>query len=114
MQVMTQDDPKKRHLGRGLSALLGDDVPAGAPAEADRTQRTVPVANLRPSDLQPRRQFNDADLETLSASIREKGVLQPILVRPTTAGHFEIVAGERRWRAAQRAGLHELPVVVRE
>jgi ParB family transcriptional regulator, chromosome partitioning protein len=104
-----------RGLGRGLSALLGDDsqAPPGR-AEASRS-RTLPVAFLKPNPLQPRRNFDEEELSSLSDSIAEKGVLQPILVRPT-AKHdsYEIIAGERRWRAAQRAKLHEVPVVVRE
>ena len=76
----------------------------------------MPIEFLRPSPLQPRRRFDEAELEALAQSIRERGVLQPLLVRPAAGGApgYEIVAGERRWRAAQRAGLHEVPVVVRE
>jgi ParB family transcriptional regulator, chromosome partitioning protein len=97
----------------GLSALLG----AGAetwPEPSARTARTVPIELLRPSPFQPRRSFDEEDLEALTASIRARGVMQPLLVRGggDGGGQFEIVAGERRWRAAQRAGLHELPVIV--
>jgi ParB family chromosome partitioning protein len=76
----------------------------------------VPVEFLRPSPVQPRRHFGEEELEALAASLREHGVLQPLRVRPAARGGagYEIVAGERRWRAAQRAGLHEVPVVVRE
>lgn len=105
---------KRSGLGRGLSALIGDDV---APARAEpKNTRTLPIAFLKPNPNQPRKNFAEADLEDLANSIREKGVLQPILVRPVkgASDSFEIVAGERRWRAAQRAKLHDVPVVVRE
>ena len=103
-----------RGLGRGLSALIGDESsPAREPV---RAQRTVPTAFLRPNKFQPRKTFAQEELRDLAASIREKGVLQPILVRPVAgdANVFEIVAGERRWRAAQLAKVHDVPVVVRE
>ncbi|MFO1069579.1 MAG: ParB/RepB/Spo0J family partition protein [Geminicoccaceae bacterium] len=110
---------RRRGLGMGLSALLGeapDFLAGGDPgAVPGRASRIVPVELLHPSALQPRRRFAEAELEALAASIRDKGLLQPLLVRPLPdpAAGFEIVAGERRWRAAQRAGLHEVPVVVR-
>ena len=99
----------RRGLGMGLAALLGTsgDAPPAGPVE------TVPIERLRPSPVQPRRRFSDPELEALAASIATKGVLQPLLVRPA-GEQLEIVAGERRWRAAQRAGLHQVPVVVRE
>ncbi len=99
-------------LGRGLSALLGDDPVAEA---APRATREVPIEKLHPNRYQPRTRFDDAAIEDLAASIKARGILQPILVRPSTSrpGEFEIVAGERRWRAAQRARLHEVPVVER-
>jgi ParB family chromosome partitioning protein len=102
----------RRGLGRGLSALL-DEVEA--PAEAGRAGLTdLPVEAIKPSPGQPRRRFDDADIDELAASIREKGVLQPILVRPAVfAGQFEIVAGERRWRAAVRSGARTIPALVR-
>ncbi len=110
---------KQRGLGRGLSALLGDTVVeavAEKPADASRAGHDVPVELLIRNPHQPRRVFNDAEIEELSASIREKGVLQPILVRsaPGNTGSYQIIAGERRWRAAQKAGLHAVPVIVRE
>jgi ParB family chromosome partitioning protein len=101
-------------LGRGLSALIGEEaVPTRGEA---RGARTLPVAFLRPNRFQPRKSFAPEDLHDLAESIREKGILQPILVRPVAgdAQAFEIVAGERRWRAAQQAKLHDVPVVVRE
>ena len=105
---------RRRGLGMGLSALLGEEaqtLAAGAP-----DARLVPIERLSPSPLQPRRSFDEDELAALTLSVQEKGVLQPLLVRraPGDAQGFEIVAGERRWRAAQRAGLHELPVVVRD
>lgn len=107
-------------LGRGLGALLGDAPPvnedtAPAPAAEDaRPTRTLPIEFLIPNPDQPRRVFNEDALKELSDSIKARGLLQPILVRPHGADKYEIVAGERRWRASQRAQLHEVPVVVRE
>jgi ParB family chromosome partitioning protein len=105
---------RRRGLGMGLSALLGH-ASDGAPAPAERT-RVLPIEFLRPSALQPRRRFAEDDLAALAESIRNRGVMQPLLVRRSPAGGdlYEIVAGERRWRAAQIAGAHELPVVVHE
>jgi len=120
-------EDKRRNLGRGLSALLGDSGVAAAasvvqgavpvpPSQPLRGLRTVPVENLRAGRFQPRRTFDEDSIADLVESVREKGILQPILVRPSvTEGHlFEIIAGERRWRAAQRAQLHEVPVIVRD
>jgi ParB family chromosome partitioning protein len=103
-------------LGRGLSALIGDEVAAvkGEPAAAKKDARTLPVAFLRPGKYQPRKQFDEQPLADLAASVKEKGVLSPILVRPLGPESYEIVAGERRWRAAQMAKLHDVPVVIRE
>ena len=105
----------KRGLGRGLSALLGDS-PAKPAAGASRSQRHLPIGQLEPSPLQPRRHFDPDELESLAESIRSNGILQPLLVRahPTRPGMHEIVAGERRWRAAQIAKLHEVPVLERQ
>jgi ParB family chromosome partitioning protein len=108
-----------KQLGRGLSALLGEaagDSNATAGAAAARAQRMIPVANVRPGSFQPRRNFRPEDLDELAASMRAHGVLQPILVRkdPKNPQGFELIAGERRWRAAQKAKLHEIPAVVRE
>jgi ParB family transcriptional regulator, chromosome partitioning protein len=105
-------------LGRGLSALLGDSVaeaPLSGTADASSTPgvRTLPVSAMAPHPGQPRRHFDEAALEDLAQSIAARGLIQPIVVRPH--GHsYQIVAGERRWRAAQRARLHEVPVIVRE
>ncbi len=104
---------RRRPLGRGLAALFGEAAADGA--EVGATLRQVAIAAIRPSALQPRRLFAEAELEALAHSIREQGILQPLLVRPLGADGcgFELVAGERRWRAAQRVGLHEVPVVIR-
>jgi len=105
------DELARRRLGRGLATLIGDvAVPQ---ADRARAPRRLPIASLRPNPRNPRKAYDPADLDELVASVREKGVVQPILVRPV-GGDFEIIAGERRWRAAQRAGLHEVPVVVHE
>jgi ParB family chromosome partitioning protein len=103
------DNKRKSGLGRGLSALL-DDV-ASPPAAGPGVVR-LPVADIAPNPGQPRRQFDEAAMAELTASVKAHGVLQPILVRPH-AGRHQIIAGERRWRAAQAAGLHEVPVVIR-
>jgi ParB family chromosome partitioning protein len=101
-------------LGRGLSALL-EEMGSAPPAETGeaRSASLLPIAMISPNPTQPRRLFDEVALNELADSIRIKGVLQPILVRPAQNDRYEIVAGERRWRAAQMAGLHEIPVVVR-
>jgi ParB family transcriptional regulator, chromosome partitioning protein len=110
----------KPRLGRGLAALLGsapDAAAAAPPQEINRAQRKTPIEFLRANPRNPRKSFGESEIEDLAASIKERGVIQPILVR-TVAGAvaetFEIIAGERRWRAAQRAGLHEVPILVIE
>jgi ParB family chromosome partitioning protein len=110
---------ERKGLGRGLSALLADvatidEAPAAAPARPPATD-SVPIDRIRANPNQPRRDFDEKELADLAASIREKGVIQPLILRPHPTGgdDFEIVAGERRWRAAQLAGLHALPAVVR-
>lgn len=107
---------KPRNLGRGLAALLGEDSEDYSSLDRPRSAKHVPVEFLRPGRFQPRRRFDQDAINALADSIREKGVLQPILVRPDSEhpNEFEIVAGERRWRAAQMAQLHEVPVLVRE
>jgi ParB family chromosome partitioning protein len=113
----------RRGLGRGLSALL-DEQAAGAALDAAPEPKApereggallVPIELIHPNPDQPRKTFGEIELEELAQSLRTKGVIQPLLVRPSPriSGEFEIVAGERRWRAAQRAGLRELPAVVR-
>jgi ParB family chromosome partitioning protein len=109
---------KKRNLGRGLSSLLGDDEPAADLGELDklRSSKTVPVEFVKPGKFQPRHNFDDERFQELVDSVRAKGILQPILVRrhPDDRNAYEIIAGERRWRAAQMAQLHEVPVIIRE
>lgn len=110
-----QENPKRRALGRGLDSLLPGGAPAPAPVPpAPREINSARIEELHPTEGQPRHLFDEAKLEELAQSIRELGVLEPILVRKRSGGGFHIIAGERRWRAAQRAGLHEVPVVVRE
>jgi ParB family chromosome partitioning protein len=110
------EDLVKSRLGRGLAALIGDVDDAPPPPEAAKGQRRVPIEFLRPNPRNPRTRFVETDLEDLAGSIRERGIIQPIVARPLAglADVFEIIAGERRWRAAQRAGLHEVPIVVIE
>jgi ParB family transcriptional regulator, chromosome partitioning protein len=110
---MTAKEEPRRGLGRGLSALIGDEA-APMRGEIPRGTRTLPVAFLQPGKFQPRKYFGEEALADLARSVKEKGVLTPILVRPLGADSYEIVAGERRWRAAQMAQLHDVPVVVRE
>src|SRR6185312_10658380 len=113
---------KQRGLGRGLSALLGESSPPQPPVSEVERAATATGAVEKPIELlvrnpdQPRRVFTEADIDDLAASIREKGVLLPLLVRtaPNQPDRFQIIAGERRWRAAQKAGLHSVPVIVRE
>ena len=112
---MTENKPSKRGLGRGLSALMADVTPPEASTGAN-AERRVPIENIQPNPHQPRRRFTKDGLQELANSIGEKGVLQPLIVRqsPNKTNSYEIVAGERRWRAAQLAKLHELPVLVRD
>ena len=104
---------KKKGLGRGLSALFGDDKPKEKPQEINQTN-TVSISDLSRNPYQPRQHFSEEKLEELANSIRKNGIIQPIAVRESKSqsGKYEIVAGERRWLAAQRAGLHEIPVTV--
>ena len=112
---MNANPDRPRGLGRGLSALIGDEAAAvKGESVAKKDLRSLPVAFLQPGRYQPRKTFDEQPLADLAASIREKGVLSPILVRPIGPDRYEIVAGERRWRAAQIAKLHDVPVVVRE
>jgi ParB family chromosome partitioning protein len=104
---------KRQPLGRGLAALFGETE--GRAADAGAAIREVAIELIRPGTFQPRRRFDEDELEALAQSVREKGVLQPLLVRPVDEADaaFELIAGERRWRAAQRAGLHQVPILVR-
>jgi ParB family chromosome partitioning protein len=100
---------RPKGLGRGLDALLagGDDV------AARESLQTLAVDRLRPGKYQPRTRMDEASLDELAQSIKEHGIMQPVLVRPVDGGRFEIIAGERRWRAAERAGLKEVPALVK-
>jgi len=111
---MAEDSTRSR-LGRGLASLIGDmGAETNAAPERARSQRRVPIEFLRPNPRNPRREFPTAQLDELANSIKERGIIQPIAVRPVRGANdaFEIIAGERRWQAAQRAGLHDVPVVV--
>ena len=110
------EEAARSRLGRGLAALIGGVGDETSAIERTRSQRRVPLEFLRPNPRNPRRMFSDIELDELAASIRERGIIQPILVRTIrgAADAYEIIAGERRWRAAQRAGLHDVPVVLLE
>ena len=107
---------KKRGLGRGLDVLLGATEEPGKPSvlEQEGELRTLPIQQIQPGKYQPRRHWNDEALDELAASIRAQGLIQPVVVRAIGNNMFELIAGERRWRAAQRAQLHELPVLVKD
>ena len=106
----------KKGLGRGLSSLMGDTKEISTQTETSNQETKISIANLKPSPSQPRRLFDKNSINELAESIKSKGLVQPILVRPspTESGTYEIIAGERRWRAAQIAQLHEVPAVVRK
>jgi len=106
-------DEARSRLGRGLASLIGDVGGEAAHVERPRAQRKVPIEFIKANPRNPRRAFSDAELGELADSIKQHGVIQPIVVRPVKGAQdrFEIIAGERRWRAAQRAGLHEVPIV---
>src|SRR5919205_1639105 len=99
----------KRALGRGLSALLSD-----RPATANEEMQEIDIDLIEPNSFQPRTTFNEERVEQLAQSIRANGIIQPLLVRKTSTEKYQVVAGERRWRAAQRAGLQKVPCIVRE
>jgi ParB family chromosome partitioning protein len=109
-------EENRPRLGRGLAALIGDSAPEQAPRAGAPGQKRIPIEFIRPNPRNPRRSFDDEHLAELADSIREKGVIQPIIVRANarTADAYEIIAGERRWRAAQKAGVHDIPVVIVE
>jgi ParB family chromosome partitioning protein len=115
---MAEKKSKQRGLGRGLSALMADVAEDSAPTGevAKPADRAIPIELISPNPDQPRRNFDPERLDDLAASIKKKGIIQPLIVRPKPDkdGEFEIVAGERRWRAAQKAKLHEIPVLVRD
>jgi ParB family chromosome partitioning protein len=110
------NEEHRKGLGRGLSALLGEEADTPTAPEHTRVTHSVPIEQVSPGRFQPRQHFDDEEMNSLVESVRSKGILQPILVRrdPLHADAYEIIAGERRWRAAQRAQLHEIPVIVRE
>ena len=105
---------QKKRLGRGLAALIGDDTSEESVVQDVRSLRHVPIELLHANPQNPRKHFAEEDLNSLAQSLKDKGLLQPLVVRPKADGSFEIVAGERRWRASQRAGLHDLPVLIRD
>lgn len=102
---------RRSGLGRGLGALIPPEASTGG---ASGALRELPVSSIHPNPHQPRKHFDEEALASLAASVRELGVLQPILVRETGPEAFELIAGERRWRAAKRAGLPTIPVVIKE
>ena len=106
-------DEARSRLGRGLASLIGDVGGEAAHIDRPRAQRKVPIEFLKPNPRNPRRAFSEAELAELATSIKQHGVIQPLVVRPVKGANdrFEIIAGERRWRAAQAAGLHEVPIV---
>ncbi|MGE4410823.1 MAG: ParB/RepB/Spo0J family partition protein [Sphingobium sp.] len=119
----TKPGRRAHGLGRGLSALLGETmreepVSAGdgesAPVASGRSVQHIDISSISPHPDQPRKQFDEDALQELADSIAERGVIQPIIVRGLPRGGFQIVAGERRWRAAQRARLHQIPAIVRD
>lgn len=110
---MNQPLPRSR-LGRGLASLIGEPAMANPRLPNEGQQRVVPIDQVHSSPLNPRKAFDEAELDELANSIRQKGLVQPIIVRPDPNGGYEIVAGERRWRASQRAGLHEIAAIVRD
>ncbi|WFR95193.1 ParB/RepB/Spo0J family partition protein [Rhizobium tumorigenes] len=111
------DDQSKRRLGRGLAALIGEmdqSAPVGDAKPTINPDRLVPIEFISRNPKNPRRTFNEADLQDLASSIRQHGIVQPVVVRTVSSGRYEIIAGERRWRAAQLSGLIEIPVIVRD
>src|SRR5262245_66170179 len=110
---MEMPEDGRSRLGRGLAALIGDVGAENVTPERARNQRRVPIEYLKPNPRNPRKNFSDAELEELAASIKERGIIQPVVVRAVRGAKdsYEIIAGERRWRAAQRAGLHDVPIV---
>ncbi|MBI5970151.1 MAG: ParB/RepB/Spo0J family partition protein [Deltaproteobacteria bacterium] len=108
---------KKKVLGRGISALLGDSYPmperAGGSSHEKEGFRLCPIGDISPSSVQPRKRFEDAALRDLASSIKEQGIIEPLVARKTPNG-IELIAGERRLRAAKLAGLKEVPIIIRE
>lgn len=111
------DDLSKRRLGRGLAALIGEmdqPVPMGETVKAISADRTTPIEFISRSPKNPRRYFDETELQDLASSIRQHGIVQPVVVRTMGDNKYEIIAGERRWRAAQLAGFTEVPVIIRD
>ena len=109
------DEKLKKGLGRGLMSLFGDqdeDIPRGTRPESNNSYLLVSISDLSRNKFQPRNYFNTEKLDELAQSIKKNGIIQPIVVRGGQKGEYEIIAGERRWLAAQKAGLHKVPVVV--
>lgn len=105
---------KKPRLGKGLDALFGSLEDAGLESGDEQGMRSIPINEIRPGRFQPRARIDEASLVDLAASIKSQGVVQPIVVRETATGDFELIAGERRWRASQMAGRKDIPAVVRK
>jgi ParB family chromosome partitioning protein len=106
---------KKRGLGRGLDALLGGDGDGDASVLAQEGElRMLPIQQIQPGKYQPRRHWNDEALDELAASIKAQGLIQPVVVRELGKNSYELIAGERRWRAAQRAQLSEIPALIKK
>ncbi|MGH1352864.1 MAG: ParB/RepB/Spo0J family partition protein [Methyloligellaceae bacterium] len=107
---------QNNRLGRGLASLIGDTATTAPKLPPEGEQRVVSIEQVKSSPLNPRSDFAEEDLQELAASIAEKGVVQPLIVRKSAGLHagYEIVAGERRWRASQIAGLHTIPVIIRD
>lgn len=111
------DDSSKRRLGRGLAALIGEmdqPVQAGSSPAPVNPDRRVPIEFVSRNPRNPRRQFDEGELQDLASSIRQHGIVQPVVARTIGADRYEIIAGERRWRAAQLAGFTEIPVIIRD
>lgn len=109
--------PDRKALGRGLSALMADvniDLSQNRTPKPSAADTDLPIESLKPNPNQPRRSFDANSMEELAESIRQKGIIQPLIVRPKGENMYEIVAGERRWRAAQMANLHRIPVLIRQ
>lgn len=105
---------KKRGLGRGLDVLLGQRESAGETLDRDGEMRHLPIELIHPGRYQPRKEMHREALEELASSIKTQGVMQPIIVRAVDGDSYEIIAGERRWRASQLAGLEQIPVIIRD
>jgi ParB family transcriptional regulator, chromosome partitioning protein len=113
-ETLIMMQPQKKRLGRGLAALIGDEVSEESVIQDIKSLRHLPIEQISPNPANPRRHFNEEEIDNLASSIRSKGLLQPLVVRPRSGGGYEIVAGERRWRAAQLAQIHDVPVLIRE